>query len=186
MVALLSVFRRPGYMLLGVVAFSLSFLFYLWSSQVVTLGADGVSVLPELPFMAAAAILAVLFGLTLPLQVYAVRMAAATSAAGGTLLGVLLGTASMSCCAPVVLPAFLSLLGFSGTTILGLNGLFHRYWLPLATVSSILLLYSLVSTAGSLVSTCLLGPSTGGAVGERLRVDNRAVPGPVARVSRED
>lgn len=157
MVALTQVFSRPAYVVLGVTAFAVSLLFYLWSSQVLALGPDGIAVLPEVPFIAAALLMALLFGLTLPVQIYAIRAAAAAAgAAGGTVLGVLAGTASMSCCAPVVLPAVLSLLGFSGTTILGLNGLFHRYWLPLATLSIILLAYSLISTGGSLEASCKL------------------------------
>ncbi|GAC1520560.1 MAG: hypothetical protein NVS2B16_27730 [Chloroflexota bacterium] len=160
MTSLAQTFRRPAYALLGVLAFAASLLFYLWSSQVLTLGTSGVAFLPETSFISAAVVMASLFGLTLPVQVYAIRAAAAaTTTTGGTLLGVIVGTASMSCCAPVVLPALLSFLGFSGTTILGLNGLFHRYWLPLATLSSILLAYSLVSTTVSLTSTCELAPS---------------------------
>lgn len=149
------VYRRPAYVLLGLAAFAVSLLFYLWSSQVLTLSPGSVSILPEVPFMVAAAILALLLGLTLPLQVYAIRAAAsATAATGGTLLGLLAGTASMSCCAPVVLPALLSLLGLSGTSILGLNGLLHRYSLPLATLGIVLLGYSLLSTVGALQAPC--------------------------------
>lgn len=155
MAILVLVYRRPAYVLLAVGAFAVSLFFYLWSSQVITVGPYGLAVLVEVPFMAAAAVLAVLFGLTLPLQIYAIRAAAsATAATGGTVLGVLAGTASMSCCAPVIFPALLSLLGFSGTSILGLNGLLHRYWLPLATLGIILLAYSLLSTVGALEAPC--------------------------------
>lgn len=158
--SLSQVFRRPGYVLLGLVAFAASLLFYLWSSQVISVGPGGVALLPEDTFISAAFLMALLFGLTLPVQIYAIRTAAAAaSTAGGTLAGVIAGTASMSCCAPVVLPALLSLLGFSGTSIPGLNGLLHRYWLPLATLSVILLSYSLISTTSSLYARCELSSS---------------------------
>ena len=58
-------------------------------------------------------ILALLFGLLLPLQVAAV--AKARSAAGtitGGVLGTVFGVLSMSCCAPLILPALLSFVGF--------------------------------------------------------------------------
>lgn len=167
-----AVYRRPAYMLLGVTSFAISLLFYLWSSQVIAVGAFGVAILPEIPYMAAAVVLATLFGLTFPLQVYAVRVAvSATAATGGTLLGVLAGTASMSCCAPAVLPALLSLLGVSGTSILGLNGLFHRFWLPLATLGIIVLSYSLIASIRALEAGCRLGDMPNG--GERLRAAPR-------------
>ncbi len=151
------VYRRPSYLLLAGGLFVVASIFYLWSSQVLLISNGSVSFLVEPPFIGAALLLALLFSLTLPLQIYAVRLAAAPAGGtGGTVLGALLGTASMTCCAPVLLPSLLSLLGFSGTTILGVNGALHRYWLPLATLGIILLAYSLVSGLQSLHRECSL------------------------------
>jgi hypothetical protein len=127
----------------------------LWSSQVLTVQGGRVQVFFQAGFIAAAVPIAVLFATLLPMQVYAIRSAAATARqTGGTMLGAILGTASMSCCAPVILPSILSLLGFSGTTILSFNLLVERYWLPLATASVILLIYSFTSVARSLALRC--------------------------------
>lgn len=129
----------------------------LWSSQVLTVEAGRVHVFVQLGFMAAALLIAALCAILAPMQVYAVRLAAATTRqTGGTVLGAVIGTASMSCCAPIILPSLLSLLGFSGATILSFNLVVERYWLPLATASVILLLYSLMSVARALEVRCTL------------------------------
>ena len=156
------VYRSPWNVLLALVAFVVMAVFYLWSSQVLIVGRHGISILVELRFIAAAGIMALLFGFLVPLEVYAFRLAAASRAqAGGTVLGATFGTMSMTCCAPVLLPSILSLLGFSGTTILSLNETLNRFWLPLATASVILLSYSLVSVIQSLEVECGLNRSTG-------------------------
>ena len=153
--ALCLVYRSPWYVLSALTAFCAVTALYLWASQVLILDRRGVSILIEPGFIIAALIMAVLVGLALPMQFYAFRLAAATaSQGGGTALGLVFGTASMTCCAPVILPSVLSLLGFSGTSILSFNGAVHRYWLPLATLSVILLSYSLVSVINSLNLEC--------------------------------
>src|SRR5947209_673831 len=157
MVAFRLVYSRPWNALLALVAGVAMALFYLWSSQVLVVSGHGVSFLVERRFIAAALILALLFGLVVPLLVYAARLAAASaSQAGGTALGAIFGTASMTCCAPVILPAILSLLGFSGTTILRVNQTVNRFWLPLAVAGIILLAYSLISVVQSLDLECRL------------------------------
>lgn len=155
MAALSLVYRRPRYLVLAAVLFAVMATFYLWSSQVLLIVNGSVSSLVEPSFIAAALLLAFLFGVTVPMQVYAIRLAAAsTKQTGGTVLGAVLGTASMTCCAPVVVPSLLSLLGFSGTTILGINGVLHRYWLPLATLGIILLAYSFFSVVQGMSREC--------------------------------
>lgn len=130
-------------------------LLLLWSSQVLTVQAGIIHFYLQTGFVAAALLIAALFAVLLPMEVYAIRSAAATARqTGGTVIGALVGTASMSCCAPVIFPSLLSLLGFSGTTILSFNLLVERYWLPLATASVILLVYSLIAVARSLETRC--------------------------------
>jgi len=149
------VFRGPAYLALSAVSLLTMLALLLWSSQVVTFGAQGVQVFVEPPFVAAACVIALLSALLLPMEVYAFRLAAASARhAGGTVLGALIGTASMSCCAPVILPSILSFLGFSGATILSLNLQVERFWLPLATISIVLLAYSLASVSRSLQARC--------------------------------
>lgn len=148
------VFRGLAYLALGAVSFLSMLVLLLGSSQVLTINGRGVQVFMDLRFVVAACVIALLFALLLPLQVYAFRTAATATGTGGTILGALVGTASMSCCAPVLLPSLLALLGFSGATILSFNLAVERFWLPLATVSVILLAYSLLSVTSSLEPAC--------------------------------
>ncbi len=159
MSALPLVYRKPWNVLLGLTAFVTMAVFYLWSSQVLIISRHGVELLIQPQFVAVGLIMALLFGLLVPVLVYAARLAAASATqTGGTALGAVLGSMSMTCCAPVLLPALLSLLGFSGTTILGLNEALNRFWLPLATAGIILLIYSLVSVVHSLDLVCTINP----------------------------
>lgn len=152
------VYRSGWNKALAVLAFVAMAILYLWSSQVLIFAQGGLSIFAEPRYIAAALIMAALFGLLIPLEVYAFRLAAATvSQTGGTVLGAIVGTTSMTCCAPVILPSLLSLAGVSGASILGINSTLNRFWLPLATVSVILLLYSLVSVVQSLNLECELG-----------------------------
>lgn len=155
--ALNLVYRRPAYLGAAALLFILVATFYAWAAQVLILDRHGISLLIEPSVIAAIAVLATLFALSLPLQLYAVRTAMLSAdSASGTLLGVLVGTASMSCCAPVLLPALLSLVGVSGATILSVNLAIHHYFVPLALLSSLLLGYSVISTASSLARTCVV------------------------------
>ena len=155
MTALKVVYRRPSNVLMASTAFVAMAVFYLWSSQVLVISSHGIAIIVQLQFLAAGLIMALLFGLLVPLLVYAARLSSASTAqTGGTAFGALLGTASMTCCAPVLLPALLSLLGFSGATILGFNEMLNRFWLPLATAGIILLIYSLVSISRALELVC--------------------------------
>jgi hypothetical protein len=149
------VYRRPANVALGIVAGALMETFLLWSGQIITIEAGHLWFTPHASYIIASLVIATLFGTLLPMQVEAVRLAAATAfGAGGTAFGALFGTAAMTCCTPVVLPSLLSLVGFSGTSILGINGTLHRFWLPLATLSAIFLIYALVSVARAVEVEC--------------------------------
>lgn len=155
MTALHLVYRQPRYLLAALLLFPIMAIFYAWAGQVLDFGSRGPSLLIEPDVIAAIVVLAALFAVSLPLQIFAFRLAVAGARqAGGTVLGALVGTVSMSCCAPVLLPALLSLLGFSGTAILSVNVTVHRYFVPLAMVAIALLGYSLLATAASLGRTC--------------------------------
>lgn len=151
------VYGQRRYAVASLLLFPLLAIFYAWAAQVLLVGPQGLSLLLEPDVITVIVVLAFVFAVTVPLQVYAARVAAAGARqVGGTILGVLTGTASMSCCAPVLLPAVLSLIGFSGTTILSVNLTIHRYFVPLAVLGIILLGSSMVSTVSSLGRACLL------------------------------
>src|SRR5712691_13144209 len=89
-------------------------------------------------------VVAVLFGALLPLEVTALskaRAAAGVGSAGGV-LGPVFGIVSMSCCAPLLAPALLSFVGFSGTTLLNVNATLHELSTPLTLASLGLLVLS--------------------------------------------
>lgn len=153
--ALRLVYSRPAYIIAAVVLFGAVLAFYLWSGQVLIISGGGMALLVQPDLIGAAVLLALLFGISLPLQVYALRLAlGSVQETGGSILGLLIGGVSMSCCTPVLLPALLSLLGLSGTSILTVNLAVHRYFVPLTLLGALLLLYSVVSTTASLAQTC--------------------------------
>jgi hypothetical protein len=153
--ALRLVLGQRRYAAAALLLFPIGAIFYAWAAQVLIVDRWSLSLLIEPDVMVAIVFLASLLAISLPLQVYALRRAVAgASEAGSSMLGLLVGTASMSCCAPVLLPALLSLIGFSGTTILSVNVTIHRYFVPLAALSAVLLGYSILSTASSLGRTC--------------------------------
>lgn len=161
MTAIRLVFRGFGTIALGTACALAALCVFLWSSQVISVGRSGIHLFPQLHFIAAAVVIALLFGLLIPMQVYAIRIAAVSArATGGTVLGAIIGTASMTCCAPVIIPSLLALLGFSGTTILSLNLLLEHFWLPIGTLSAILLSYSLVSVSDAISQTCRVRSKT--------------------------
>lgn len=168
-VSLLEVFRRPKYAASSLLLFPAAVIFYAWAAQILIAGRHGVAILYEPDVMATIVVLSVLFAISLPLQFYAIRHAMATSGpAGSSFVGVVLGTASMSCCAPVVLPALLSLIGFSGTAILSVNLAIHKYFIPLALLAAVQLLHSVISTALSISAPCDLAAASGEGASSRL------------------
>lgn len=153
------VYGRPWNMAASAILFPIVAVFYAWAGQVLLFDTRGPSVLVEPDVIVVAAILAALLSVSLPLQVFAVRRAlAGARQTGSTALGLIIGTISMSCCAPVLLPAILSLVGLTGTTILSVNLGVHRYFVPLAVTGTVLLAYSIVSTSSSIVGDCSVPP----------------------------
>lgn len=135
-----------------------------WSGQVISLfpggevflNADGWTV-------AALAGASVLLGVTVPLHWYGWRRAQGTAAAQGMgALGALFSVGALSCCAPLLLPGLLSLLGFSGTTLLSLNLRLHQWRLPLTLAALAFLLLSLWMAQRNVARSCAL-PGRGSA-----------------------
>jgi hypothetical protein len=98
--------------------------------------------------------LSVLFGVLVPLQVAAIAKARAALGAAGGLAGTLVGVAGVSCCAPLLLPAVLSLIGFSGTAVLGFNASVRSLAGPLTVASLVLMLTSIVLVSRTITAAC--------------------------------
>jgi hypothetical protein len=106
-------------------------------------------------------IVAGLFGTLLPLEVAALgRARAAAGAAGaGGIIGPIFGIVSMSCCAPLLAPALLSFVGFSGTTLLNVNATLHELSTLLTFASVALLLLSILLVSHTITAACKLTSS---------------------------
>jgi len=102
--------------------------------------------------------LAGLFGLLLPLEVAAVAKARSAAGGAGGVLGTLFGMFSMSCCAPLILPALLSFVGFSGITLLQVNVTVHEWATPLSIVSIGFMLVAIGLTSRTITAACRLSP----------------------------
>jgi hypothetical protein len=102
--------------------------------------------------------LSALFGLLVPLQVAAIAKARAALGAAGGLAGTLVAIAGVSCCAPLLLPAMLSFLGFSGTALLGFNASVRGLAGPLTLASLMLMVTSIVLVSRTLAAACALPP----------------------------
>lgn len=158
--ALRLVFARRGYMA-AVLTALLTAALYAYAGQIVTVFADGtVFVDPDPAHLAALAVLSLLMGLVLPVQVFAVRRAAWGIRQGSTgLLGFIAGLGSLTCCSPLIIPAILSFVGFSGSSLLTLNTTLYRYFVPLAAASVVLLATSLAFAARDVTRACALTPA---------------------------
>lgn len=99
-------------------------------------------------------VLVLLSGLVVPMQWYALKQARSLKAGTAGIGGIFAGMATMSCCAPLLLPALLSFLGFSGTQLLFLNITVRQYILPLSLFSIGLLALSLYMASRSVAPLC--------------------------------
>ena len=108
-------------------------------------------------------ILAVMFGMLLPLEVAAVTKARSAAGTTGGLFGTLFGILSMSCCAPLILPALLSFVGFSGMTLLQVNITVHEWTTELTIASIALMLVAIGLVSRTISAACALPPPPGSA-----------------------
>ena len=105
-------------------------------------------------------ILAALFGLLLPLQVAAVTKARSAAGTAGGIIGTAFGVLSMSCCAPLIVPALLSFVGFSGMTLLQVNITVHEWATPLTVASIAFMALAIGLVSRTITAACEL-PSRG-------------------------
>jgi hypothetical protein len=103
--------------------------------------------------------LAVTFGMLLPLEVAAFAKARSAAAGAGGLFGTIFGVLSLSCCAPLILPALLSFVGFSGMTLLQVNVTVHEWATPLSIASIGLMLVAIGLVSRTIAAACALPAS---------------------------
>ena len=139
------VYRQRTYQLAAIMGTGGMIILLAWSSQIVTVFPQGGLFLDaDALTLASIAVAAGLMGVTLPLHWFAWRrMRVVAPASGLGLVGTLFGVGSLSCCAPLLLPGVLSLLGFSGSTLLAFNVRVHQLRLPLMALALAFLLVSL-------------------------------------------
>lgn len=137
-------------------------LLLLWSSGLVVHYRTGWEVLASPPELATMGVLSVLFGLLVPLQIAALARARGATATVGGLAGTVTGILSVSCCAPLLIPALLSFLGFSGTALVRFNAAVSNLAAPLTLGSIGLMLGSVVLVSHTITADCRIRvPSTG-------------------------
>ncbi len=139
------VYRQRTYQLAAIIGAVAMATLLAWSSQIVTVFPEGGLFLDvDALTLVSIALAAGLMGITLPLHWFAWRRARLGARASGLgLVGTLFSVGSLSCCAPLLLPGVLSLLGFSGSTLLAFNLHLHQLRLPLTALAIAFLLVSL-------------------------------------------
>jgi len=141
----MEVYRQRTYQLAGIIGVAGMAILLVWSSQIVTVFPQGGLFLDvDAVTLASIALAASLMGITLPLHWFAWRRTRVVAPASGLgVVGTLFSVGSLSCCAPLLLPGVLSLLGFSGSTLLAFNVRVHQLRLPLMALAIAFLLVSL-------------------------------------------
>ena len=139
------VYRQRSYQLAAIIGATGMAILLVWSSQIVTVFPQGGIFLDvDALTLVSIALAAALMGVTLPLHWYAWRRTRVVAPASGMgLVGTLFSVGSLSCCAPLLVPGVLSLLGFSGSTLLAFNLRLHQLRVPLTALAIAFLLVSL-------------------------------------------
>lgn len=139
------VYRQRTYQLAAVIGAVAMAILLVWSSQTVTVFPEGGLFLDvDVVTLVSIALAASLMGITLPLHWFAWRRTRVVAPATGLgLVGTLFSVGSVSCCAPLLLPGVLSLLGFSGSTLLAFNVRLHQLRVSLTALAIAFLLVSL-------------------------------------------
>lgn len=113
----------------GLVTALAAAILFVVGGQMLGEGAGGPVLLVTAGKAAIFAVLAVLVGIQMSLQSYALRLRLRRRGAGAG--GFLFAFLGASCCTPLIWPALLSFLGVSGVTLLGINSWLHQwFWLP--------------------------------------------------------
>lgn len=142
-----AVYGRPSYATAALLIALGTGALLIWSSAILRVfPTGGVFVDADLLTLATIGATSLLLGASLPLHWYAWRRSVGSARARGLGgLAALLSIGSLSCCAPVLIPGLLSLVGVSGTSILSLTVRLHAWRLPLFLAALVLLTASLVT-----------------------------------------
>ena len=153
--ALLIAFDRPrAYVLAAASALAMLSLLVWNSGGLNYYPSTGWSFFAPTSEIATMLVLSALFGLLVPLQVAAITKARAAATAAGGVFGSVLAVAGVSCCAPLLLPAVLSFVGFSGTALLGFNVALRDWSTPLSVASVCLMALSIALVARTIAAEC--------------------------------
>jgi hypothetical protein len=147
-------FARPWAYVLALAAGLVMALLLVWGSGLLAHYPTGWVVIADPGEMATVAILSVLFGVLVPLEVAAITKARGLVGVAGGLAGTVTGILSVSCCAPLLIPTLLSFVGFSGTTLVMFNVAVRDYMGPLAVLSLVFMALSIVLVARTITAVC--------------------------------
>lgn len=150
------VYRRRGYLIAALLIALGSGALLVWSAGVVSVfPTGGVFIDADVLTITIVVATAALLGASVPLHWYAWRRSAGSARARGVGgLAAMLSIGSLSCCAPLMIPGLLSLVGVSGTSILSVTIRLHAWRLPLFLAALLLLAISLLTGIRSAGSTC--------------------------------
>jgi hypothetical protein len=147
-------FARPWAYVLAVGAAIAMALLLVWGSGLLAHYPTGWVVIADPAEVATLAVLSVLFGMLVPLEVAALTKARSVVGIAGGLAGTVTGILSVSCCAPLLIPTLLSFIGFSGTALVAFNIAVRDYLGPLAVLSVALMAVSVVLVARTVTAVC--------------------------------
>jgi hypothetical protein len=151
-------FARPRAYVLALVAALAMALLLVWGSGLLAHYPTGWVVIADPQEMVSIAILSVLFGMLVPLEVAAITKARGALGVAGGLAGTVTGILSVSCCAPLLIPTLLSFAGFSGVALVRFNVAVRDYLGPLAVLSVVLMVLSVVLVARTIAAVCKVSP----------------------------
>ena len=157
-----TVYTRAPYLAAAVSITLVTGALLVWNSAIITVYPTG-GAFVDADALTAATILAtaLLMGVSLPLHWFAWRRAVGSARARGLGgLAALLSLGSLSCCAPLLIPGVLSLVGVSGTTILSTTIRLHAWRLPLFVAVLLLLAASLATGLRGAGRACQLPGGT--------------------------
>ncbi len=137
------VFSKPVYIITGIIATFAIAVLYAFAGNVFTSVPGGVfwdfDPVKTIPL----GILSILFGIVVSLNVYAFKNSSVTFKQGFSgFFSSFFGLTAFSCCASL-LPALLSLLGFTGSNLILLNVFFRRYVVLFTIITGAMLIFSM-------------------------------------------
>jgi hypothetical protein len=149
-------FARPRAYVLALAAALGMALLLVWGSGLLAHYPSGWVVIADPEELLTIAALSLLFGMLVPLEVAALTRARSVVGVAGGLAGTITGILSVSCCAPLLIPALLSFVGFSGTALVTFNITVRDYLGPLALLSVLLMAASILLVARTVTAVCKL------------------------------